>query len=156
PYVILEDMPPAPSAIAAVEACGARLRERSRWLNAASFEATPPAIEAMRHLRGVQSIELVAHARSEPADTSPRHHHRSLDAQPLSQPPSTDGPGYGNSAHQLQLVRADALHDRGLYGLGVLVAHFDTGYGRLSHEAFRTLRVAGAHDFVDGDADPGN
>src|SRR5262249_17485467 len=24
------------------------------------------------------------------------------------------------------------------------------------HEAFRTLRVAGAHDFVDGDADPGN
>jgi subtilisin family serine protease len=64
------------------------------------------------------------------------------------------GPGYGQSDAQLRLIRADALHDRGLYGLGVLIAHFDTGYPLLSHEVFRTLRIAGAHDFLDRDAAP--
>ena len=36
----------------------------------------------------------------------------------------------------------------------MLVAHFDAGYARPTHRVWRTLRVAGARDFVDGDDDP--
>jgi subtilisin family serine protease len=143
PFVTADDQPLAASRLAAVRRCGVRLRHTSRWLNAASALATPEAISRLCRLDGVRSVELVARFGRRPRPVDRPHRDESI-----------AGPGYGGAARQLEQVGADKLHDRGLYGLGVLVAHFDTGYERLSHEVYRTLRVAAAWDFVDGDDDP--
>ena len=143
PFVTPDDLPPAASRLAAVQACGARIRHTSRWLNAASVLATPAVIARLSRLDCVRSVELVARFDRRPSGSDRRLHEDAI-----------AGPGYGGSAWQLEMVGADKLHDRGLYGLGVLVAHFDVGYARPSHEVYRTLRVAAAWDFVDGDADP--
>jgi hypothetical protein len=141
------DLPVDPVHVAAVAAEVGRVRERSRWFHAVSVEATRTQIEAVRLLPCVRSVDLVARSRHRPDGGDPARAGR-------RQPDSIAGPGYGMSADQLRLIRVDALHDRALYGLGVLVAHFDTGYQRLSHEVFRVLRVAAAYDFVDHDSDP--
>jgi subtilisin family serine protease len=160
PAVDASDLPLDPAALDAVRSRVGRVRERSRWLNSVSVEATRAQLEAVRALPGVRGLELVATTRRRPPDACeprrvPPEERRPRPAQSVPAPrPLPAGPGYGQSAQQLHLIHADALHDRGLYGLGVLVAHFDTGYRRPSHEVFRTLRIAAMHDFVDGDANP--
>jgi subtilisin family serine protease len=125
-------------------------------MNALSVDATPAQIAALRGLGCVRRLDLVGRGRRTPPTPPASAPHRAPgSASPAAAPPgSPSGPGYGGSAPALRLLRVDELHDRALYGLGVLVAHFDTGYPRLSHEAFRTLRIVGARDFVDGDDDP--
>ena len=153
------DLPLDSEAVDAVRARVGRVRERSRWFNSLSVEATRAQLEALRTLPCVRGLEFVARSAKRPrvaANSMPLPPARGSlatgSAAPL--PPGLPaGPGYGTSQRQLQLLQVDALHDRGLYGLGVLVAHFDAGYQRPSHEVYRCLRVAATRDFVDGDTD---
>lgn len=132
----------------AIRARVTRVRAVSRWLRTVSVEATPAQITALEHVPGIQAIDLLA---------TPARLHRAAApraaALPGSDPPVA-APPYGEAAAQLAQMHVPELHDRGLTGLGVLVAHFDTGYERFTHQVFRTLRVVAMRDYVDNDGDP--
>ncbi|MCB1183807.1 S8 family serine peptidase, partial [bacterium] len=152
------DLPLDAARLAACRATGARLVHRSRWLNAASFRATPGQVRALADLAGVRAVTLVGGARHaavpRPVATP----------QPLprlgSAPAKTDAAfDYGNNLAAMQQINVPAAHAMGLTGADVVVGVLDTGF-RVTHEALAPLTVLAAWDFVDGDgvvdAEPGD
>ena len=156
------DLPLDDDSVALVAARVTRLRQRSKWLNAVSVEATPAQIRALAALPCVRRLDLVlryargntphidAEAQSTPGPSSSGRH---LQAPPLPRPRTT-ALNYGPSQGQLAMLGVPTLHDLGITGQGVLIGHFDNGYRLLGHESLAGMTVVAAHDFVDGDADP--
>jgi serine protease AprX len=133
------DLPVSASYLEQVRACGVRIREVSKWLNAASCEATAAQISQLRALmcvRGVAEFRL----RPEPREISEMRRAR----------PATDVPNYGFSDWQNQLCGVPQLHARGLSGRGVLMCFLDTGC-LLAHQAFDSLHVVAVRDFIFND-----
>lgn len=140
------DLPVHPAYLAHVEATGARVRVASRWLNAVSVEATADALARIAALPEVAGLTPVARARREP------------EPPPLVDPLPPAEPGvdpFGVAGPQLQLIGAITLQQHcGLTGQGVVVGVQDSGFD-LDHQAFATLDVLDAHDFINGDDDVG-
>lgn len=129
-----------------------RVRQRSKWFNAASIVGTKTEIEEVESLPFVVKIDLVYQAKASrlPDETAPdspegrEHGDQILDLN------------YGQSLNQNQQINVPAVHNTGNYAQGVLVGVFDDGIILLSHEAFDTLRtrIVAMYDFVDHDPDP--
>ena len=128
------------------------VRQRSRWFNAVSVEATSEQIATLARLPMVNKLDAVARSARAP-ESGPRETPgvTAVSPKPAPRPATLD---YGLSFQQLQLIGVPALHDLGLSGRGVLIAHFDNGYRRLSHQVFATTRIVATRDFVDGDVNP--
>lgn len=140
------DLPVETAYVEAVASRVTRIRQRSRWFNAVSAVVTREEVMAVATLPCVRSIEplLRLRRRNEPTARS-----------------GTQLPGTDSSldltriaTSQLEQLGVPELHAWGITGQGVLIAHFDGGYDRLSHEALRNIHVVAAHDFVSGDSDP--
>ncbi len=118
---------------------GAILRQRSRWLNAISVEASPEILNRITSLPFVQEIRPVASLRK-PAPV-------------LSG--NCDTMAYlGTAYRQLGMLGLDDLHGAGFRGEGVRIAVFDNGFvGVDSLPGFEHLfeegRLLGQWDFVD-------
>jgi subtilisin family serine protease len=155
------DLPVHAPYLEALAARGARLRGASRWLNAASVAMPARLAGELAKLPFVARIERVPVARPmrrvedtvvEPGPGAPARDPDGI----LGGPAATilGGPGdpsfYGGSLKQLDMMQVPALHAMGLSGAGVLVCMLDTGY-TLTHEAFATLDVVAARDFIHGD-----
>lgn len=143
--VDIYDLPVPETYVRQTQALGARVRARSRWLNAVSVVATPDAIQRIRALPFVRAVTPVARFRRTPPPPP-------VDL-PLPKPTGTHHRlDYGDSFTQLDQLRVPALHDIGLSGRGVLIALLDTGY-HLNHEAFDSLRtrVVAEWDFIHND-----
>jgi subtilisin family serine protease len=124
-----------------------KVRAVSRWLNAASVEATGRELKALERNSFIRSIDLVASfERDEPLPLSAATSSR---ARTSVQDPRTD---YGPSQAQLEQIGVLPLHDLGYSGLGVIVGMLDTGF-RKSHQAFRNAKLLAEWDFVNGDGD---
>lgn len=124
------------------------VRQRSRWFNAVSVEATPEQIAAIARLPMVQTLDVVTRAARATIGAV-----EAAASGPVAAP-RTSALDYGLSFQQLQRIHVPALHDRGLSGAGIFVAHFDNGYRLLSHEVFSTTRIVATRDFIDGDVNP--
>jgi len=149
-----EDRPLPEAYVRAVEARTLRLRQRLRWLNAVSAFATRQQIAELQALPFVERLDVVKGFRRgpvEPSEDAPAAAGRRAAAD--EQPHAIN---YGSSLGQVQQIGVPTLHDRGLHGEGVIVAVLDAGFDNLAHEAFATLNVLAAHDFVNGDDDVGN
>lgn len=148
-----EDLPLEEAYVRAVEARTLRLRQRLRWLNAVSAEATKEQIAELEALPFVKHLDVVRGFRRGPeepfVDLVSAGARRGEDAEPHAI-------SYGTSLGQLRQIRVPALHDRGLSGDGVVVAVFDAGFDNLAHEVFASMRILASHDFVNGDGDVGN
>jgi subtilisin family serine protease len=143
------DRPLDPAHVEAVMPHVVRLRQRSRWLNAVSAVVTVRQIAALQRLPVVRSLDLVARAprgAPPPAEVAP--------GKPPAATPQAAAFDYGPSFTQVQMLNVPALHDSGLTGRGVLIAHLDDGYTSLGHAAFESLHVVARRDFVGGDGDP--
>ncbi|HVR72344.1 MAG TPA: S8 family serine peptidase [Vicinamibacteria bacterium] len=154
--VTFEDRPLAAAHVGSVAGAVQRLRQRSRWLNAVSVEATADQLAAVEALPFVARIDLVRRYRRRAEE--PVH----ADAEPAAgaRSPSSPRPrasafviDYGLSRGQLAQIGVPAVHEMGYRGEGVVVAVFDTGFNALAHEAFSSLRVLAMRDFVNGDDD---
>ncbi len=130
----------------------AKFRQRSRWLNAASFEIPASELEKILDLSFVRSIKPVLGGKRRPIR---------IEAPPEA---PLEGKGsfylnYGDSYAQLQQLNIPAVHDLGYYGQGVLVCMLDTGY-RKDHQAFQLAysegRVLAEWDFINDDGDTQN
>ncbi|NOZ55493.1 MAG: S8 family serine peptidase [Calditrichaeota bacterium] len=140
-----------------VLATGARLRARSRWLNAVSIWATPRQVLEIADKPFVARLRLVAGGRR----PKPRKELQKAgqSAAPLGIDASPYALDYGASRDQLEQISVPQLHELGYTGAGVLVAMLDVGYYK-DHETFSHLKVVAERDFVmkddDTQRDPNN
>jgi subtilisin-like proprotein convertase family protein len=134
---------------------GARVRIRSRWVNAVSAVATDSQIDAIAALPAVTRVQPVARSRR-----PERFEARPAERPDLAQAPiGAPGLDYGRSTAQLTQINLIALHEAGYTGEGVLVGVLDTGFRR-DHEVFNQpgheIEVVAEYDFVDDDPDTSN
>ena len=136
------DLDLAGAYVAAIEAAGASIRARSRWLNAASVSAPPDALERIRALPFVASVEPVAVGWSDDGG----------EARAPVRIESRADFDYGPAEHQVEMLGVPEAHALGFRGEGVLVCVIDSGFD-LRHEAFDLLEVLAERDFLDRDTD---
>ncbi len=146
------DLPVAPRGLEAVSATGAAPRRVSRWLNAASFDATPDQVRRIAALPAVARVDLVAKFRRTPPPPSD-------DGWPAKSAPGAvtpagaaiiDTAAYGASFAALAQINVPAVHAAGYTGAGVIIGMLDTGF-RTTHEALDQIPVLGRWDFVNND-----
>jgi len=152
PVVTEGDLPLNPDYLAAVAATGARPRRVSRWLNAASFDATPAQIEAIAALPFVAEVDAVARFRKPAAE--PTEAEKAAAEQALAES-RTDkslkwSHDYGGSLKGAELIDLPRAHDLGLTGRGVTIGVIDTGYDLDWHESMQHMDVVATWDFING------
>jgi serine protease AprX len=124
------------------------VRHELKWFNALSAVATREQIGELRTLPFVREIELVGRWR--------KNHSVPETLEPLKEtlapgpaPSGTSSLDYGTSFTQLNQLKVPAVHDKGIYGQGVVVGVFDNGFRLLTHEAFASMNIIATYDFVD-------
>ena len=150
-----EDAPLTAAYVDQVAARAQRLRQRSRWLNAVSVEATAAQLDGRRSpaVRGARRLVRRYRMRAkEPLEPEPASA-RSASAGATARKASALVLDYGSSRGQLEQIGVPAVHELGYSGQGVVVAVFDTGFNALAHEVFSSTRILAMHDFVNGDDD---
>jgi len=147
PYALELDLPVNEDYVREVLAAGAQLRQRSRWLNAVSVEATLPVLSAIERLACVRKLAPVAAGRRiEPRPVAPQEVVPDVTGTRLN---------YGSSYSQLQQIGVIAAHDQGLSGAGVRVMMLDTGYYK-DHEAIPNAQILMEWDFINNDGNTQN
>jgi subtilisin family serine protease len=146
------DLPLDAQYVAAVRSRVTRLRQRSKWFNAVSVEATRAQLTDVMALPFVRELELVARSRREELPEPVRK--SATPAPPKLVPFASNLHDYGNALNQLEQIRVTDLHNLGLDGSDVVVGHFDNGHRLLTHEVFSRLHIVATWDFVDHDPDP--
>ncbi|HKQ19945.1 MAG TPA: S8 family serine peptidase, partial [Candidatus Eisenbacteria bacterium] len=138
------DLPPPAPYVAALESAGARVRVRSRWLNAVSVDAPPAALERIRSLPFVASLAPVSTMeRQAPGVTAG-----------VAAPATAEEFNFGAGGDQLDMLHVPEAHAMGYTGAGVLIGVLDTGF-ELAHECFARLDVRDQRDFVFNDSNTG-
>ncbi|MCP4570901.1 MAG: S8 family serine peptidase [bacterium] len=142
--VLASDLPVNRRHLDAAQATGAVLRRTSRWLNAASFAATPAQIRRLADLPQVVRLAPVARFR------------RDVPEFEAVMPPAVDKAAawtldYGGSLAGLEQINVPPVHDMGLTGRDVRIGVLDTGF-RTVHDALVPVDVVDAWDFVNDDA----
>lgn len=133
-----DDIPLHPRYLRLLELSGARIRTRSRWLNAVSVETDSMLLESLQMMPFVRSVEPVAvEAKGLPMNLIQRR-------EPI------EPEHFGNTYTQLALLNIPEVHNLGIFGQGVRIGFLDTGFKR-DHTVFRTVRLGAEHDFITGD-----
>ena len=135
------DLPLYKPYIDVLKAQGVKFRSFSRWLDAASVEASPSQIERLASLPFVRHLGRVSGRRGSPVPDTWEASSKEIGV--LYQ--------YGPSWRQLSQIQVPDLHDEGYTGAGVRVAIFDTGFW-LGHETFSNLNKIAEHDFINDDS----
>ncbi|HDL19428.1 MAG TPA: hypothetical protein ENH29_10265, partial [Bacteroidetes bacterium] len=139
------DLPVFPSYLKQIRETGAKICNRSRWLNAVSVEASAGELADLEQMNFVKKISpVITFIRSDSRagkEKSPRSFRKFHSA-------SGDIYDYGPSLAQLQLINVPALHNAGLTGKGVLVTLLDSGFNYETNQAFRYLNLLAEWDFV--------
>lgn len=148
--VDMTDIPVNQTYINQVNATGATVLERSRWLNAAVVSVVNTS-----QLNAINSLSFVVS--SSPVS---RHAHSTPDVpQPVA--PSAQKTGnvasynYGPSNTQITQIGVDCLHNLGYRGQNMTIAIIDDGFNQANtNQVFDSLynenRVLGTYDFVAG------
>lgn len=149
------DLPVSTNYVSEVESLCRKVRVVSRWLNAASVEATRTEIQRISELPFVRSIgKVVTYYRRIPSKEDTKTFYRPPES--LRKPGLLD---YGPSYSQLTQIHVTSLHNLGYHGEGVLVCMLDTGYKK-DHPAFQKAfeegRVLAEYDFINQDYDTQN
>ncbi len=153
--VSARDLAPAESYVAAVVATGARPRQQSRWLNAASFDATPEQIATIAGLPFVREVTLVHRfVRDAPAADLRQEITPAEIANLKAAAENRYSLNYGGTLPGAEQINLPPVHEQGLSGDGVVIGMLDAGY-LTSHLAFRNLDILAAWDFVNDDGDVG-
>lgn len=132
-------------------ATGAVPRRQSRWLNAASYQATAEQVRQLAGLACVRKVDLVAKfLRPDlPADPAPRP---DQDQGKAAGDWSID---YGASLPAMEMFNVPQVHEMGITGQGVVIGMLDGGF-HPTHEALIGIPVLAQYDFVNDDGNVDN
>jgi len=150
PIVDEADLPLDTEYLQAVTATGAHPRQQSRWLNAASFDATPEQIQAIAGLPFVTAIDRVGQGTGSKSEFMSEPPDEALAIMEAARDKSQSGLAYGASLPGLEQINVTGAHALGLSGEGVTVALLDTGF-MLDHECLQEVDVVATWDFINGD-----
>jgi serine protease AprX len=150
----LFDLPVNQDYIEKILSYGAKLRQRSRWLNAGSFEIQASKVAGIANFPFVRKIHRVAGFKRKPIE---------VDSYPDFSPKNFTQPKYGRnygfSLAQVDQINVPIVHDMGYRGQNVIVCMLDTGYKK-DHQAFALAfsegRVLAEYDFVNHDSNTQN
>jgi serine protease AprX len=151
-----QDLPVKQEYVNIIKGKGPKLRQVSKWLNAASFETTIDSLELIEDLPFIQKIEPLAGYRKTPEPQEP-----SVIRKPgaAANKDAAHLLSYGSSFGQLDQINVVAAHDSGFSGTGVIIAMFDSGF-RKTHEAFTNImsggRLLAEYDFINDDYETSN
>jgi serine protease AprX len=127
-----------------------RVRHTSRWLNAASVEATSQSLEQISTFRFVKRVDEVLVYTYRDPERGPK---TGIETTPASFPRGPLVFDYGMSLSQVEQLKIPALHNLGYSGEGVLVCMLDDGFNNLNHRALDHLDILATWDFVNDDPD---
>jgi len=151
--VQFEDLPLQADYVGEVARRVTKVRQLSRWLNAMSAEATPAQIRSLAELPFVARLDVVRrYRRGAPEPVRPLAATSEAARAAVGSPRDHDL-DYGSSFGQVDQIKVPDAHDLGYHGEGVVIALFDAGFNNLQHEAFRSIQILAAHDFVNNDAE---
>jgi subtilisin family serine protease len=151
----MRDLPVNSDYISQVKSKGLKVKWTSKWLNAVSGTVGKTQLDQIASLHFVKKLDIVYKLRkgSQPGTD------QSSAMQKLSkvqQPDGVNSYDYGDSYAQLQQINVPAAHDSGFTGQGVTICVMDAGFNRLSHDAFLSMNIIAAWDFVNNDPNVGN
>jgi hypothetical protein len=150
--VSFTDVPLYENYVNAVSQNVTKVRHLLNWFNAMSVAVTREQINSLKAFDCVTNIEVVE-----------TYVKRKDDQELVSQnvnainPPGdnilVDSLSYGASLGQDTLIKVNLVHNQGIYGQGIIIAHFDDGFTNLNHEVFTTLpmKILKKKDFQTGD-----
>ncbi len=151
--VDLTDIPVNQTYINQVNATGAQVLQRSKWLNAAVVNVSSPAqLTAVNSLTCVLSTSPVAKLYKTTPDEP---------IKPLASSQKVSGTSaaynYGPSFTQANQIGADCMHNKGYRGQNILIAMIDAGFFEVNvNPVFDSLRnegrLMGTRDFVQGNS----
>ncbi|MFH1502343.1 MAG: S8 family serine peptidase [Candidatus Eisenbacteria bacterium] len=148
----VNDLPVSPDYVSIVEATGAVVETRSRWLNAVSVVADPGQTAAIRSLPFVREVRPVAGGVKRAPVSDDAAEPQRTGARPEGGTPAVRSLDYGASFTQLDQIGIVALHDDGFDGTGVFICMLDTGFDT-DHQCFRHLDLVAERDFINDDAE---
>ena len=132
-----------------------KIRHPLRAINAVSVEVSASAIGDIIKSDFVEKIELVSKLVRQP--TLPqKSFFTSVEKQPIKSGQKTMMLDYGTSLTQNDQINVPAVHDLGYDGTGVVIAVFDSGFNRLTHESFAQINIQDTWDFVNNDSNVGD
>ncbi|MFC1786175.1 S8 family serine peptidase [Candidatus Neomarinimicrobiota bacterium] len=138
------DLNPSDDYINKVLNTGAKLRHKSRWLNAVSIECTENELIEISYMPFVNDIQPVNQYRRTNLEET-----QSIEG--LQKTFSTSSIDYGLAYEQLEQINVPKAHEAGYFGQGVTVLMLDTGYN-LDHPAFDSLNVIAQWDVINNDS----
>ncbi len=150
--VDFRDLPVDHTYVSEIVKYQAKFRQKSRWLNAASFEIPVSQLDRISKLDFVRLLKPVLGGKRIPVPP------QAPPGEPQKAPPKFDL-NYGASYAQLQQLNVPAVHNLGYKGQGILVCMMDTGYLK-DHRAFQLAdsegRILAEWDFINNDGDTQN
>lgn len=156
------DLPLVEKYLKGVEAAGAKVQIRSRWLNGITVIADKGVIEKVEKLSYVKEVadfhlrkpRAKASDQKEPPRKAPAQKAAPAGTKPAE--PAIPPTIYGVADSQIRLLNLGPLHEAGFTGHGVRIAVVDCGF-QLTSEAFHhpehPLKVLAQKDFVENDGD---
>jgi subtilisin family serine protease len=149
------DIPVNPAYIAGVSDLGAKIKNRSKWMNGITVTVTDNSIpDKIAALPYVQSITKILLAPSKADSKFESQSDAIVESQ--NQRQGVAGYNYGPSLNQASMIGADCMHNWGYSGQGMVIAVLDAGFFNTNTlPAFDSIRlnnqILGCRDFVTGD-----
>ena len=133
---------------------GFELKQKSKWFNAVSGYATQNEINQIAANNFVNKIDVVG-TFAKRYDDIEFNQTQTPNDNPV-QIAGTHSLNYGSSYTQLNQINVPAVHDSGYNGADVTICVLDAGFDNLPHEAFSSMNIIAAYDFVNHDPNVGN
>ncbi|MCK4300956.1 MAG: S8 family serine peptidase, partial [Planctomycetes bacterium] len=156
--VVVSDLPVSQSYLDQLRSSGLRLRQKSRWLNAASGVVSAAGLVPLARLPFVSRVTPLGRGRRIEPGGEPDPLLKPPYRVPAQLPGAGQVPGpefYGLSYTQNLTLQIPTLHARGYTGDGVIVGVLDPGF-KPSHAALNTLTIIDQYDFVNDDGNVAN
>ncbi len=133
-----------------------KVRHKLKTLNAVSVEATPSQVKTILASDWVAKVEIVKRLNRPQIELKANDIRRAEQKSELNVKTQSMMHDYGTSLTQNQQINVPAVHELGYDGSGVVVALFDSGFNRLTHESFAQINIVDTWDFVNNDENVGD
>lgn len=154
--VSYKDIPVNPDYLSWLETKVDRVRHSLRAINAVSVEANSAAIKEILKSEFVTKVELVKSLKRPALENNLVEHITPAKTENKPSLKSAMMLDYGTSLTQNQQINVPAVHELGYDGNGVVIAVFDSGFNRLTHESLAQINIVDTWDFVNNDSNVGD